>query len=351
MQLAGDRRTGVGRPVRRDPHPGARRRRARRSAGLTVAGDSAVPEVPYDLVTLGEAMAVLAPEAGDRLATAGTLTIGTAGAEANVARTVAQLGGRVAWVGALGADPLGDRILADLRASGVDVSHIIRDATAPTGLYLKDTDESRATAMYYYRKNSAASKMDAGLLSTLPRHTVLHLSGITAALSETCLELSRAALLGPRNGVVSFDVNHRPALWLGRDAAPVLAELANAADLVFVGLDEAAALWGTETIESIRELLPAPTTIVVKDGAIGATAHLADSEPLFEPAPLIDVLEPVGAGDAFAAGYLHALIQGRSERDRLVEGHAAAGRALMTTGDVAAADVGGAVVSGSDRLL
>ena len=309
----------------------------------------------YDLVTVGEAMAVLAPAPGARLATAATLTLGTAGAEANVARTVARLGVRVAWVGALGADPLGDRVVADLEESGVDVSHVIRDDSAPTGLYLKDTDESRTTSMYYYRTNSAASKMDAALLPRLPQRTVLHLSGITAAISESGLQLIRAALLGPHDGLVSFDVNHRPALWQGRDAAPVLAELANAADLVFVGLDEARALWNTDSLESIRALLPAPATIVVKDGEIGATALLADGESRFEPAPLIDVIEPVGAGDAFAAGYLSALILGRSERDRLQAGHAAAGRALVTTDDVGASDVGGEpgaeLLTGSDRLL
>lgn len=300
----------------------------------------------YDLVTVGEAMAVLAPAHGFRLATAGTLTLGTAGAEANVARTVARMGGRVAWVGALGADPLGDRIVADLEASGVDVSHVIRDDSAPTGLYLKDTDETRSTSMYYYRRNSAASKMDAGLLAALPRRTVLHLSGITAALSDSCLELTRAALLGSHDGLVSFDVNHRSALWKGRDAAGPLSELANAADLVFVGLDEARALWGADTVESISELLPGPATVIVKDGEIGATALLANGDTIFEPAPVIDVIEPVGAGDAFAAGYLLALILGETESERLLSGHAAAGRALVTTDDV-----GGEVVSGSDRLL
>ena len=304
----------------------------------------------FDLVTIGEAMAVLAPAPGVRLANAETLTLGTAGAEANVARTAARLGDRVAWVGALGVDPLGDRIVADLRESGVDVAHVIRDPSAPTGLYLKDTDESRASSMYYYRRNSAASKMDPGLLATLPGRTVLHLSGITAAISESGLRLVRAALLGPHDGLVSFDVNHRPLLWSVADAAPVLAELANAADLVFVGLDEAQALWGTDSVETIRALLPDPATIVVKDGEIGATSQLLDGESCFEPAPVIDVIEPVGAGDAFAAGYLHALIQGRSERERLISGHTAAGRALVTTGDVGAGDIDD-LFSGSDRLL
>lgn len=291
---------------------------------------------PFDVVTVGEAMAVLAPQPGARLATAESLTLGAAGAEANVARTVAALGARVAWVGALGADPLGDRIVADLAGSGVDVAHVIRDASAPTGLYLKDTDELRSSRMYYYRSNSAASKMDAALLPGLPGATVLHLTGVTAAISSGCLELTRAALLGPHRAVVSFDVNHRPALWQGRDAAPVLAELADAADLVFVGLDEAAALWGTNTPESIRQLLPGPAAVVVKDGEIGATAHLVGGESVFEAAQVVEVLEPVGAGDAFAAGYLHALILGKPVDQRLIAGHAAAARALVTTADVGA---------------
>ena len=299
-----------------------------------MADGTATHDPEYDLVTIGEAMAVLAPAPGARLATAATLTLGTAGAEANVARTVARMGGRVAWVGALGADPLGDRIVADLASSGVDVSHMIRDASAPTGLYLKDTDELRSSRMYYYRTNSAASKTDAGLLPRLPRSTVLHLTGVTAAISDGGLELTRAALLGPHRGVVSFDVNHRPALWQGRDAASALAELANAADLVFVGLDEAEALWGTGTVASIRALLPVPAVVVVKDGAIGATAHLVGGESVFEPAQVVEVLEPVGAGDAFAAGYLHALIEGEPVNERLAAGHAAAARALVTTADV-----------------
>jgi 2-dehydro-3-deoxygluconokinase len=295
-----------------------------------------VPDgIPFDLITVGEALAMLAPAPGIRLASADGLVLRTAGAEANVARTFARLGGRVAWAGALGADPLGDRIVADLVASGVDVAHVNRDGSAPTGLYLKDTDDSRSSSMFYYRRGSAASKMDASLLSGLPRRKVLHLTGVTAAISEGGLQLARAALFGSHaDGLVTFDVNHRPALWGDRDAGSVLAELANAADVVFVGLDEARDLWGTETPGGIRDLLPRPTAVVIKDGEVGATALLSRRDPIFEPAPRVEVVEPVGAGDAFAAGYLHALILRKSERERLQRGHAAAGRALITNDDV-----------------
>ncbi|MEO6533489.1 MAG: sugar kinase [Pseudolysinimonas sp.] len=304
--------------------------------------DDAPINAPFDVVTVGEALVAMTPWAGDRLAGADQVTLRTAGAEVNVARTLAHLGNRVAWVGALGADPLGDRIVADLSASGVDVSYVTRDVSAPTGLYLKDTDPSRATSMYYYRRNSAASKMDASVIRDLPGRRVLHLTGITAAISDGGLRLARAAVSARRDdSLVSFDVNFRPALWQGRDATVVLAELANAADVVFVGLDEAGDLWGTGTLESIRALLPAPTAVIVKDGDVGATAMLSSGESIFEAAPRIEVIEPVGAGDAFAAGYLHGLIAGSSERERLQFGHAAAGRALVTTDDVGSHSPGG----------
>ena len=119
---------------------------------------------------------------------------------------------------------------------------------------------------------------------------------------------------------------------IAADLAPKLAE----DGLVFVGLDEAALLWGTVTVDDIRALLPQPSTVIVKDGEVGATS-LSATGTVFEPSPKIDVVEVVGAGDAFAAGYLHALLAGRSERERLQRGHEAAGRALTTTDDVGAA--------------
>jgi 2-dehydro-3-deoxygluconokinase len=291
----------------------------------------------FEVVTVGEALVVLATDSGNRLASAETVTMRSAGAEVNLARTMARMGSRVAWAGAVGTDPFGDRVVADLMESGVDVSHVTRDPSAPTGIYFKDTDANQSTSVFYYRSGSAASKLDARFVGGLPRSRVLHLSGITAAISDGGVQLVEAALLArQRESLLSFDVNYRPTLWGERDAAGVLAQLANSADLVFVGLDEAALLWGTVTVDDIRALLPHPSTVIVKDGEVGATS-LSATGTVFEPSPKIDVVEVVGAGDAFAAGYLHALLAGRSERERLQRGHEAAGRALTTTDDVGAA--------------
>ena len=133
--------------------------------------------------------------------------------------------------------------------------------------------------------------------------------------------------------LVSFDVNHRSRLWPAEQAAPVLRDLANRCDLVFVGQDEAETLWGTTDPLAVRRLLPDPETLVVKDGAVGATAMCRDAEPVFVPAPRVAVVEPVGAGDAFAAGYLAGLLRDLDPVRRLRLGHLVAAQALTSSGD------------------
>jgi len=164
------------------------------------------------------------------------------------------------------------------------------------------------------------------------------MSGIAAALSNSCAQLifevvARRRVPGP---LISFDVNHRSALWRpdAARAAQVLLELARSADLVFVGRDEAEALWGIGKVEEIRDLLHGHgADVIVKDAGTGATAFSARQE-VFVPAPACRVVERVGAGDAFAAGYLAALLEGRDVRAGLRLGHLVAGATLATRDDV-----------------
>jgi 2-dehydro-3-deoxygluconokinase len=285
-------------------------------------------------------MAVLSPPDARPLAHQRALALAVGGAESNVACALAALGHSAAWLGRVGDDPLGRRVLDDLVARGVDVSAVETDAGRPTGVYFKDPGPD-GTGTYYYRRDSAAAAMDPSLTSLplLHRARVLHISGITAALSDTCAELvthlvSRRAVPGP---VISFDVNYRPALWRHRpaDAAPMLMELARGADLVFVGRDEAETLWGTRTPAAVRDLLgPGGRTLVVKDAGFGATAYGTDGEETFVPTPATRVVEPVGAGDAFAAGYLAALLEARTPANGLRLGHLVAAATLSTREDV-----------------
>ncbi|MDH6219265.1 sugar kinase [Streptomyces pseudovenezuelae] len=300
------------------------------------------PEQAADVVCVGETMAVLSPPDHRPLDEQSTLAMAIGGAESNVACTLAGLGHRVAWLSRVGDDPFARRILAELAARGVDVTGVETDPVRPTGVYFKDPAPA-GTRTHYYRGGSAATLMGPDLtrLPALRHARVVHLSGVAAALSDSCAHLLEAILVdraltedtaGP---TVSFDVNHRPALWQGgtAEAAKSLLTLARAADIVFVGRDEAETLWGTARPDDIAELLSPAPLIVVKDAEHGATSY-ADGSPTFVPALPTRVVEPVGAGDAFAAGYLAAVLENRDERARLRLGHLAASAALRTRADV-----------------
>lgn len=279
-------------------------------------------------------MVVLVPERGQSLETAATVSLHTAGAESNVVRYLAQRQHRVGWLSRLGDDPFGRRLLAEFISWGVEISGTKLVPGEATGVYFKDPSSSRQ--VYYYRKGSAASAMTFhDVEDALAGAERIHVSGITAALSTTCAEMLDQLMDAARQrGVfVSFDVNFRPMLWSARAAAPVLQKLALKADLVFVGRDEAEALWGTATAESARALLQAVPELVVKDGAVGATTFIGRSEPIFQRTPASEVVEPVGAGDAFAAGYLSGLLRQLPYVQRLRLGHIFAMTAISSPAD------------------
>ncbi len=304
-----------------------------RASGTAVAAGGG-PEV----VCVGETMVVLAPDGGGSLEDAARLTVGVGGAESNVAAGLARLGHRAAWVSRVGDDPFGRRVVAEVAAAGVDVSPVTVDRDAPTGLYLKDPGPD-GTRVHYHRAGSAASRLDAHDLGrpALAGARLLHLSGITAALSGTCRDLLVSALDGRAlpGARVSFDVNHRPALWPAGRAGPVLRDLADRADVVLVGLDEATTLWSAGDPAAVRALLPGPELVVVKDGPVGATALPRTGPAVFVPALPVDVVEPVGAGDAFAAGFLSGLLRGLDLRACLRLGHLTAAPVLTVPGDTA----------------
>ncbi|MGW1723368.1 sugar kinase [Streptomyces sp. NPDC002306] len=293
---------------------------------------------PGLVVCVGETMAALAPDPPGPLEDAGHLRLTVAGAESNVAMYLADHGIPVAWLSAVGDDAPGRRVRAAVAASGVDVGHVRVDPDRPTGLLLKDPRGDK-TRVHYYRTGSAASALGPGVLDTAPVRaaTVLHLSGITPALSPSCRELVTRAVGTPpdrRPYAVSFDVNHRPALWRDGTASAVLRDLADRADIVFVGLDEAQGLWGADlTADGVRELLPHPRILVVKDGADRATADVRDGDVVTVPALRTSVVESVGAGDAFAAGFLAGLLRGETMTRALRLGHLTAVSALKVTGD------------------
>jgi len=135
--------------------------------------------------------------------------------------------------------------------------------------------------------------------------------------------------------ILSVDLNWRPALWRGNDPAP-LWRLLRAADVVLIGADEAMLSAGTSDPAKLRELLGPRSTIVVKSDAHVALALEPDGRRTEVPALTVDVVEPVGAGDAFAAGFLAGTLQGMPMEQRLRLGHLSAAAVLAVRQDHAA---------------
>jgi 2-dehydro-3-deoxygluconokinase len=282
------------------------------------------------VLCVGEALISLTPPAGTPLLEAKDLHISTGGAEVNVAAHLARLGVPTRFAGRVGNDPFGALVRHTLAGLGVDIRYLEEDPERLTGLYVKDANESRTT-MRYYRSASAARRYRHVPQEALHGVERLHVTGITPALSDDCLQLVRELVALP-DVRTSFDVNYRRALWSPDEAADVLRSLAAQSDTVFVGLDEAHAVWGCRTVEDVRELLPEPSELVVKDGAREAVAFIG-SHVVRVPAPVVDVVEPVGAGDAFAAGYLAAQHFGHDAETAVSWGHTLAGAVLRVLGD------------------
>ncbi|WP_443044071.1 sugar kinase [Streptomyces sp. NBC_00322] len=317
-------------------------------------------------------MVTFLPTAPGRLAEVPSFVRGIGGAESNVACGLAASGHSAKWVGRVGADGFGEYLVAAMASYGVDTSAVQRDPLRPTGVYFRTAGDraSHGHEVLYYRAGSAASAMSPSTVryEDVWAGRILHLSGITAALSADCLALMRD-LTARRAGrpLVSFDVNHRPGLWDAHAGACVLLDLARGADIVFVGEDEAEAAWGVRGADAIREALPEPEVVVVKRGALGAVAYGRCAGPFPTPpsprlrpggppsspyatfsgmssnagraeesaAPRVDVVAHVGAGDAFAAGFLSATLRGLPVHDRLRHGHLMAAATLTVAGDLA----------------
>jgi 2-dehydro-3-deoxygluconokinase len=305
--------------------------------------------VPVEAVCIGETMAVLVPEQPGPLEQAEVFRRTVGGAESNVACGLAALGVPTAWISRVGADGFGRLIRSQLADRGVDTSAVAIDPHRPTGLYVKEIGRDGHSKLHYYRSDSAASVLDPETLDTPEARTrldgarLVHLSGVTAALGYRAgrdggRRLVEAVLDRRRpEQLVSFDLNWRPALWHRLDGgatqpAEILGELANRADVVLIGADEAEAVFGTGDPLRLRALLPGPRVLVVKDAGHSVTAFDGE-DTVTEPALAVEVVEPIGAGDAFAAGYLAGLLRGYDQRRRIRLGHVCAASVLMVDGD------------------
>jgi 2-dehydro-3-deoxygluconokinase len=299
-------------------------------------GEGAPADSTPRVVTAGETMVLVVPSSPGRLRHAGAVALSIGGAESNVAIGLSRLGIPATWVSALGDDELGELVLHRVRAEGVDTSAVRRVADRPTGLYLRE-EVAGALRVYYYRRGSAASTLAPGAFdpAVLDGAGFLHLTGITGALSpESADFLTWAARTARAAGVpVSYDVNYRSRLWEPAAARAATEALLPHVDLLLVGDEEARALWRWDEQTALDRLAEAgPREVVVKLGARGCAAVLGGKR-LTAPGFPARQVDPVGAGDAFAAGYLAASLWGLDPQERLRTANAMGAFCVQNLGD------------------
>ena len=306
---------------------------------MVVLGAVPTPE-KRDLIALGETMVLFLAQQPGPLREAFSFSRHVAGAESNVAVGMCRLGGSAGFISRVGDDEFGRLIQMRLRGEGVDVSRLVFDASAPTGLIVRERREVGPVDVLYYRRGSAASRMAPVDLD--PEYVAsgryLILSGITPALSASCREtVFAAAEMARAAGVtVVLDPNMRFKLWSRDEARTVIRDLAAHADMVLPGLEEAEMLTGETDARAAATALLAlgPRMVVVKlgeRGALGADGRRALSR---RPAYAIPrVVDPVGAGDAFAAGFLTGQVRGMDLADSLALGNRCGAMAMLVPAD------------------
>lgn len=295
---------------------------------------------PFDVTSLGEIMVRLSVPNGERLDDTDRLDVEIGGAEGNLSIALARLGRRVSWLSSLPTNPLGEYVLRTLRADGVDVSGVRRTPSGRMGLYfIEYATAPRSITVTYDRADSAAARMTSADVDwdILLNSRIIHLTGITPALSPSCLEVTRESFRRAvaQNVPISFDVNFRGKLWSAKAAAASLRPFVEGAQVLFCKSADAELLFGCtgSPEERLRKLskLTGAASIFLTCGEAGA-GLLERGEFHWQPAVPAAVVDRIGSGDAFAAGALHGLLDG-DPRLGLQRGAALASIALSQHGD------------------
>lgn len=291
-----------------------------------------------DVLTFGETMISL--RADRPLALNPNISATIAGAESTVAIGLARLGHSVEWAGRVGDDAGGELIRRTLRAESVGQDHVSIDPHRQTGILIFEQRLPDVTRVGYYRQNSAGSALSSDDLAPAlaGRPHILHITGITAALSDSAAEAAlKAASAAQADGAtVTFDVNYRAKLWSREEAASALHALVPYVDVIIGSPDEVDLL--TEgspatPADSASELLRLGVReVVLKLGAGGAILH-GRHGTVHSPARPVTAVDSVGAGDAFTAGYISGLLTGLMAKERLHLANTLGAFAVSSKGD------------------
>jgi len=293
-----------------------------------------------DVVSIGETMVLFTPEKQGQMRYSRSFSSHIAGAETNTLIGLAKLGHRAGWISRIGNDEFGALVRAAVRGEGVDTDRVIVDGDAPTGLMFKEQLNERDVRVYYYRRHSAASRLQPDDIDEeyIAGAKYLYLTGITPALSPSCRESVFHAIEVARKHKVPvvFDPNLRRKLWSEEEARPVLKELVRKSDIVMSGVSEGEFLYGTKDCAELAEYLHKDGcgTAIIKRGEQGAYYSNPFEARYIDSFKVARVADPVGAGDGFAAGVLSGQLDGLSLEQSVIRGCAIGAAVTMVSGDI-----------------
>lgn len=289
-----------------------------------------------DLITLGEAMIVFIAENEGDFTDIEHFSKGIAGAELNVSMGLSRLGHNVSYITRLGNDVFGRYIRNVIDKEGILSDNILTDSKCSTGFYFKTKVKDGDPEVHYFRKNSAASQLTRQDIedTSFKGAKILHITGITAALSEDTLDAVYAAIEKARenNMLITFDPNIRVQLWKSEEyMIEILNDIASKCDVILPGIKEGRILTKKQEKEEIADfyLSHGAKAVVIKNGASGAYLKTSEEENIVPGFKIESVVDTVGAGDGFATGVLSGLLDGKSYEDALVRGNAIG--AIMVT--------------------
>lgn len=293
-----------------------------------------------EFITIGETCAVMVAKNIGRMRYSKEYELRPGGAEGTVAVGVKRLGHSAGWISLLGDDELGYYIRSLIQGEGVDVSTVQMVSGKQTALFVRERLPLGEARHFYYRSGSAFSEITPEVLQEdyISSAKILHITGITPALSENCRQTIDAAVgIAKSNGMtITFDPNLRLKLWNADEAKPVMEKLMKSADYVLPGIEEMQLLYGIQPLERLLDHLHeiGCERIILKLGKEGAVLSLPSGTETFAGYPVDSPVDLMGAGDAFAAGFIAGILKGLSPGDSVDLANLVASMSIRLPGNI-----------------
>ncbi|AWK51792.1 2-keto-3-deoxygluconate kinase [Clostridium beijerinckii] len=292
-----------------------------------------------DVITIGDGMIAMCPKEKGPIIFSNTFEKKIGGAELNVVIGCARLGLKSGWISRLGNDDFGKYILKTVRGDGVDVSEVKLVDGYPTSVYFKEVLSDGSSRSFYYREKSPTSTMNSEELNEeyFKNSKILHITGVFPSIikNNQGIILEAVKLAKKHNLIVSFDPNIRLKMWTKEEAKSFIEKVLPDVDILLIGDEEIEILLGETTIEDAIKTFHnyGIEKVVVKKGSKGAIG--SDGKNLYDVAAIKPkaVVDTVGAGDGFAAGFLTSLLKGETLENCIRFGNAVGSLVVGVEGD------------------